>query len=446
MYFISRVDAVILLLITLVGVLVRAPFLWTTCGSDVVQFAGFADTFLHYGFRFYDYNYLEAPGNSWPYPWKYIYGPILLFILAPLRLIAPDPVKVVRDHGLNIYASPSWCGIVKSVFSLFDVLTGILLYYIARRIFSTSRLVAVIASLLYLLNPMTIYISAIYGMFDNIALFFLLLGLYMYMDGRHVSAGLFIAGFSVSVKQTILPSLLVLITDVFKKHGLSRTSLKYIMVVLTGALIPFTPFIIASPGTMGSLLNALLESSRPGYTEPVVYSFNGLSSLITYNYRDYIWVIESWWVFFTVITLSLLLLYYKQGDNLLLGLSLAYIAFTAFYWRVNHQYLVPLIAYVSLLLVTRENAVSKPLLLFTYIWIGLWPVAFPTSWWSHVHIENPDMNIWRFLDSITLMIFDPAFYVAYSLALTISFYTIIGSTMVYWLKQLMNKKSAAAGI
>lgn len=442
----GRVDTVILLLIVLVGILVRVPFLWTTCGSDVVQFAGFTDTFLHHGFHFYDYNYLEAPGNNWPYPWKYIYGPVLLLILAPLRLIAPDPVKVVRDHGLNIYASPSWCGIVKSVFSLFDVLTGILIYYTARRIFSTSRLVAAIASLLYLLNPMTIYISAIYGMFDNMALFFMLLGLYMYMDGRHMLAGLFIAGFSVSVKQTILPSLLVLITDVFKKHGLSGTSLKYIMVILTGALVPFTPFIIASPGTMGSLLNALLESSKPGYTEPVVYSFNGLSSLITYNFRGYIWVIESWWVFFTVITLSLLLLYYKQGSNLLLCVSLAYIAFTAFYWRVNHQYLVPLIAYISLLLVTGENAVSKPLLLFTYIWIGLWPVAFPTSWWSHVHIENPDVNIWRLLDSITLMIFDPAFYVAYSLALTTSFYIIIGSTMVYWLKQLMNKRSAAAGI
>ncbi|AFL67111.1 PMT multi-domain protein [Desulfurococcus amylolyticus DSM 16532] len=442
----SRVDTVILLLIVLVGILVRVPFLWTTCGSDVVQFAGFADTFLHHGFHFYDYNYLEAPGNNWPYPWKYIYGPVLLLILAPLRLIAPDPVKVVRDYGLNIYASPSWCGIVKSVFSLFDVLTGILIYYTARRIFSTSRLVAAIASLLYLLNPMTIYISAIYGMFDNMALFFLLLGLYMYMDSRHMLAGLFIAGFSVSVKQTILPSLLVLITDIFKKHGLSGTSLKYIMVVLTGALVPFTPFIIASPGTMGSLLNALLESSKPGYTEPVVYSFNGLSSLITYNFRGYIWVIESWWVFFTVITLSLLLLYYKQGNTLLLCVSLAYIAFTAFYWRVNHQYLVPLIAYISLLLVTGENAVSKPLLLFTYIWIGLWPVAFPTSWWSHVHIENPDVNIWRLLDSITLMIFDPAFYVAYSLALTTSFYIIIGSTMVHWLKQLMNKRSAAAGI
>lgn len=426
-------SVVIVLLLIVAGVAVRAPFLSTTCGSDVVQFAGFADTFLHRGFSFYEYNYWEAPGNNWPYPWRYIYGPVLLFTLAPLRLLVSDPVKVVRDTGLNIYVSPSWCAAVKSVFTAFDILVGLLIFLIAWKAMRVGRVRSTLASLLYLLNPMTIYISAIYGMFDNIALSLLLLGAYLYMYKGRELTGLFITGLSLSVKQTILPLVLVFLVDAFRRHGASRGFLNSILAVAAGALVPFTPFIVASPPSLALLVQAFAETSRPGFTEPLVYSFNGVSSLITFIHRESnLWVIESWWIPFTVLTVLTLLTYYRRGGDLLAAAFTSYAVFTASYWRVNHQYLVPLVAAISLILVSGKWRVLKPVSLFIYIWIGLWPVAFPTSWWSHVHLENPDVNTWRLLDSLSLMIFDPAFYVAYSLALTLGLYIMVTASLVYW--------------
>jgi len=444
-----------IMLVILVGVSTRAPFLTTTCGSDVVQFAGFADTFLRYGFRFYEYNYYGAPGSTWPYPWRYIYGPILLYILAPLRLLVPDPVKVETYPSLNIYAPPLWCGAVKAVFTVFDILVAIVILLVAGEILSAGSIGSLAASLIYLLNPMTIYISSIYGMFDNIALFLFLLGVYLYSSRRRMVPGLLLLGLSISAKQTIFPAVLLATIHVLRESRGWRSILFRLACISVGVVAPFIPFLIASPGSITLLIQAFTETTRPGFTEPVVYSFNGLSSLITYMHSsEYLWVIEYWWIPFTASLVLTILAYYRSSDYLLSSFT-AYASFTAFYWRVNHQYLVPLVAFTSLLLVSRLRAPMRILSLFINAWIGLWPIAFPTSWWAHVHLENPDVNMWKLLDSITLMIFDQEFYVAYSLVLTVSLYIYVAYSIILLVKRrgivypvegVESSRSAAAGI
>ncbi len=418
-------ELLILLTILLPGLMFRILVAPYTSGSDIPQFAGFADTFLRHGLCFYNYSdgsrFYE---EDWPYGWPYVYGPGLVLLLAPLRLLAPTPVKHFWNRSTYyVYVSMDWIIACKSLFILFDTLTAMIIYYYARRIHYSKALLAVI---LYYYNPMTIYISSIYGMFDQIALALYLLGAYLYMYASKISiryTGLFLTGLSIAVKQTMIYPLIILtLLIIFMKEKIKMRILG-ILVVLTGIALLFIPFFTYCPESINVFIKALRSVTKPGYTVPVVYSFNGISSLATILHeccsKNTLFLIENWYILFTILFI-LVVLGHLYSRNILEYMGYAYIVYTATYWRVNHQYLVPTVAFaILILLVTRRKPV-KILSIILIILIALWPVMFPTSWWAHAHIENPNKDIIYLLDNLSLMIFEDTIYVLYSLTLTIT--------------------------
>ncbi|GAB6147805.1 hypothetical protein JCM10135_03460 [Stetteria hydrogenophila] len=269
-----------LAVLLLPGLLLRAVLAPYTCGSDIAQFAGFADTTLRRGLRFFSYSDgSHAAGEGWPYPWPYVYGPPLAVTLAALRILAPTPVTKHWEGGVyHVYVPTDWIVAVKTLLIAFDAASAVALYAVARLLGAGERGAAV-CMLLYFYNPLVVYVSSIYGMFDQVALFTLLAGLYLLLKGRRIPAFL-AAGLAASVKPTMAVAALGLLAAE-SSRGWGR-ALKALPALLAGALLPYLPFALADPYGVAVYVKAVESVASPSHPEPVAYSFNGFSSIAFY--------------------------------------------------------------------------------------------------------------------------------------------------------------------
>ncbi len=413
-----------LLLVLLASLTIRFLLAAFSCGSDIPQFAGFADTFLRHKLCFYEYaDASQWSEEGWPYNWMYPYGPLWILILSALRLIVRTPVRCFWAEGTYyVYAPIDWVVAVKSLLIVGDVIVAFLIYKLVLESSGWRR--AILSFSLYLLSPITIYISSVYGMFDQLALALALLSMYFYVKGRDVAAG-FLGGLSIAFKQTMVFIILPILMD-----SLLRRSRRPVVMALAALALPFLPFAVACPNSISTIIS-VLQGFSPSYTIPVAYSFNGISSLATYVHEKTglctIPLIKAWFIPFIVLELTSLYYLYR-GGNMFCSALFCYTAFTATYWRVNAQYLVPLVALAILCLCIRE-ALGKPfckkLVLVSALAPSFWPIMFPTSWWFKVHIEHPSQKMIRLVDMFTLKVFDERLYVCYSLFLTALLYAVV---------------------
>jgi len=422
---------VILALIVGAGLLIRLSIAPYTSGSDIAQFAGFADTFLSKSLCFFKYSGAESHiSENWPYPWPYPYGPILVILLSIPRMIAPTPVIHYWDAGTYyVYVPADWIIASKSVFILFDTLSALTIYFIVKP-FSTRK--SLLSVGFYYLNPVTIYVSSIYGMFDAVAFFPLAVSILLLLRKdseslRYAVLVSFLAGFSVAVKPNIVfPAL---ITAIYACKPLLKEAKRVVAGVLsftTGVLITYLPFEISCPGSLLTHYSVLKNISAPGYTPPLCYSFNGFSSLATYMYSktrgDFTWITANWWVpallLFTFLFLKLL----RERFDIVFALEniyLSYLIFLTTYWRVNYQYFAPLMGFTAVYIVLdRFNVFKRAISIIHSTYVMLWFFLYPVSWWGRVHIVNPNYEVIGLLDSISLMVFAEENYLMYSILLT----------------------------
>lgn len=444
------------------GLLIRGIFIPFSSGSDIPQFFGFTTTFIKYTMDFY----LYADGSlwiydGWPYPWPYVYPPLPILLFTTLRVLSYGPrtnisyiilnettiihsgyvtVFLKDSIVLGVWVSKLWIIITKSLFVLGDVFVAILIFYLLNK-----NIKGVVGSALYFLNPMVIYISSIYGMFDQIALMFFIASLYfLFLRKKEKIAG-FLMGLSIMTKQTLIYPLIVLIVKLKKRYK------KFIIFLMIAVLMIMIPF-ISSYDNMLSVFRLLLLSSNPTITEPLFYSFNGISSLFTWLYvnnpnEEFLVPIKYWFIPFTITYLLVLTFSFKNKLNYFESAYLGYMAWTATYWRVNHQYLVPLIAFsvINTFNNRTQDKIVKSLSIFLILFVGLWVIIFPTSWWFRVHIPPQEINhtLINLLEKyLSLMIYSNEVYVTYSLLLTIIQYAIIYCVLL----QKCKKYGAAGGI
>jgi len=440
----------ILVSILSIAFFVRYPLLSTTCGSDIPQFAGFLKTFTDHGFCFYLYNDPTMAGTSWPYPWRYVYGPPLLFLLNIVGAISKPIVKTFESEGMyHVYVSSNWCASLKFIFSLFDLGNALLVYFYLTRIANKGYIIGYIAAMLHLFHPIIIYISSIYGMFDSITTFFFMLGLYIYKRYRNIIGdilGLFIIGFSIAIKPTLLvSSIILMIYIIVRCRNNKKRMLISIISALLGFIISFIPFIVLCPSSINMIIDSLLESSKSNYVS-IIYSFNGFSSIATYAHDktriNYLYLINNWWIPFTIL-FSIIVILTVFSNDLDQYIFTGYIVFLATFWRVNPQYLYALICLVILMIFTLRKVEIVPKLITIYILPALWTMAFPLSFWGYNHIENPNRNIVTFLERISLNIYDELFYVILALIFTITMYFIIIDIIVWRIHDILvsRKKS-----
>ncbi len=404
------------------GTALRAWLIPYSTGSDIPQFLGFADTFLRHGPCFYLYSGSEwADAEGWPYNWPYPYGPVWVIILGAIRSLTPGAwVQHYWENGnYYVYVSLDWSTNVKAVMSAFDIVVALLMYLVLRRV--VREWVAALAASVYYLHPMVVYISGIYGMFDQIALAPFIAS--AAIASRHPKVSGALSAVAALTKQTLVPPIAALFT------WLGREPKKvgwFLAGAALAAYVIIAPFAIGCPESIGALVTAPLKSGEPGYTYPIVYSFNGISSLATYLHDktggDYLWLIRYWYVPFMVLEALAILSAIRSGNQWVPALA-AYAGFIAAFWRVNHQYLVPAVA-LALLAMPYLGRLGRGIASAFIAWSALWPFAFPVAWWFHVHIKEPDWGLVRFLEAHSLMIFDDKFYVAYSLVLTALAYAL----------------------
>ncbi|ASJ08898.1 hypothetical protein A3L11_06530 [Thermococcus siculi] len=408
-----------------------APY---SAGSDITQFYGFAGTMLQHGACFY--SYADAVGFStkgWPYPWPYVYGPVMAYMLAGIRALVGGWVETFWSGGVyHVYVDPTWAFSVKMTFIVADVIVAFFIYSLLK---SRGERRAIFGAALYYLNPMVIHVSSIYGMFDGLALLFFLLAIHL--ERREYLSPL-LAGFSLSVKHTLLFPAAVLLWDWLLK---GRKGIRRAVLFLAGIALPFVPMLLLCPSSL-SAVPKLLRGMNITYPVPVAYSMNGISSLATYLHKteglETIALIHNWYIPAAVL-LALILLRHAFRRDVIVSTALAYAVFTATYWRVNPQYLLPLAAFLVLLAFPSRTHLPRSVRLLsalTTVYLGLWPILQPTEFWFQVHMKNPNWAVVHIVDVFTLGVHDERIYVGYSLILTTLLYLIVFSATLPYLKNL----------
>ncbi|NPA48301.1 MAG: DUF2029 domain-containing protein [Thermococci archaeon] len=408
---------VVLIFLLVVALIVRAYLIPRSAGDDIAQFYGFGNTMLHHGAYFYDHaSAAHWNQEGWPYPWPYDYGPVMAYALGLLRALHVGSLKCFWDGAeYYVYISTSWITAVKAMFAAADLGIALLIYRMASR--KTTGLLAVA---FYLFNPMVLYVSSIYGMFDGLAALAFISGLYALENGRR-NLGYGLIGFSLAVKQTMLFPAAVVVWD-----SLLRRDRRAVGCTVAGFLIPFLP-LLPSVVHVGNMID-LMSGIEPGYTVPITYNLNGIVALLTYVHQkagiETLFYMRYWWVFGLISLAAVLFVHYRLR-NLPLSVTLAYAAFLATYWRVNPQYLLPLIAFVALLMVRSRSIQARTVAVITTVPATLWPILFPTGFWFHVHIERPDWHAIHLVDKLTLKVFDVWPFVELSMILTFLLLTFL---------------------
>ncbi len=410
--------------------LVFAPF---SAGSDIAQFSGFVDTFRSSGLCFYVES--SSPlGEEWPYPWLYPYGPLLILLLYPLRLVAPEKVITYSLNGAYYVKIPfRWIFVTKVTFSVIDAFIPVLIYIIAKRRLTDKQ--SLILSLIYSLSPMVLYNSAIYGMFDHIALFFMILSMFYIYNKRYRISG-FLAGLSLLTKPTFLfPYLGLLIYNIKENERKAFVWFIYSLLSITIFMMPFTT---VCPQTLPSLYYIFTWRGAPQYKLPLAYTLNGVTSLATYLHLNYgyntIFIIKDLWILFLFILPITLIITYNKGP--FTTALYWYLAFILGFWGDNPQFLVPLIGLGLLAFVESKENKEKILMMVLILWSSLWASLYPLDFWFKVHMISTNelsMKIVRFL-----VLYTPGDlgYTIYSLTLFIIGFTLIISSFISSVKKI----------
>ena len=390
-------------LVILLAILLRLPLAPYSAGSDVPQFAGFADTLKASGLCFYVQAMLPR-GEPWPYPWLFPYGPPLLLLLGLLRVLAPSPVTYGWVDGTYLVLVPAdWRIAYKVTVALLDVLVVLLIYECVVRA-TGSRRKALGAAGIYAVSPMALYNSAIYGMFDHIALALLLTSMLLW--DRSIYSGL-LAGFAVMVKPTLLFPVLGL--GLYRlSNGKRGDAVKWVVGALAALTLILAPFTITCPQSIPALINTFLWRGSPHYTLPLVYSLNGPASLATYYHlitgADTLWILRLWPLYTALVIVPLSLATPKLGSPYLVA-SAWYSVFMAFFWGVNPQFLVPLMGlYLVSLMEYNPRSPLGIVLILGVAWIQVWALSYPLSFWFTVHISTPNETLIELLNLLTPVI------------------------------------------
>ncbi|MCS7111539.1 MAG: glycosyltransferase 87 family protein [Ignisphaera sp.] len=411
-----------------VGLLIRLVLAPYSSGSDVVQFAGFAKTFHRHGFCFYRYASAHS-SESWPFNWPYLYGPVLMYLLGALAHIVPPIYDILwQGDSYSIYVSTNWVFALKFIYILFDVAITIAIYLITRSVY---------ASTIFYLNPATIYISSIYGMFDQMAAAVIIIGIYMLSRKRFWLSGI-VLGISLMIKQTMLFPIVGLGISL-----LLRNKAKNLFIAITGftmgILAMLAPILLFCPSSLQGIFGTLYMV-KPRYAEPIMYNFNGVTGIATLIHRfntcgefcgyEILWSIEHWYLFTAILSPFVAVSTLVIRDLYKLS-TLYYILFTATYWGVNYQYLVPEIAFIAIASAYEKDRWLKALYIAASIYIALWVFIYPAEWWFRAHIHNPNAALAEIMGRASLNVYCDNIYAIYSLILTQLHYAIILRTSIH---------------
>lgn len=286
--------------------------------------------------------------------------PFYTYVMANVGWVDYPPFNVYLFYAFGSLAkafsgSISTIYFVKLVPTLFDIATSALIFMFMRRKLTFNQ--SIVATSLYAFNPAIIYNVAVWGQFDAIYTFLLLVSVLLALKRKpEASAVVFAVGLLTKPQAiALLPLVVVLI---FKKDGIKRL-LTSITAFAATILVVILPFEWSNPVTF---LSEIYFSAYGNYQYTSINAFNlwGMFGLWVPDGNLYIlgWLLFGAFAAFTMVVL------YKRlhiSGNML-ALYAAFLLFFAFFMlptRIHERYLFP--AIVMLVLLVPFSKKIRPL-------------------------------------------------------------------------------------
>jgi dolichyl-phosphate-mannose-protein mannosyltransferase len=242
---------------------------------------------------------------------------------------------------------------IKFVPNLFDLATTGLIYIFVRK--QATFKVALVSMVLYAFNPAVIYNAAVWGQFDAVYTFFLILSLMLALKSRPIpSAVIFAIGLLTKPQGIALLPLIVLL--IYKKNGLKQ--LLYSVVAFAS-----TVFLVVLPFEgIGNPITFLIKNYSTGYLYYNVTSVNAFNLWGLFG----LWVKDGYlffvgWALFGAVAAFILYMVHKRfkvsGD--LIVIFAAFMLFFAFFMlptRIHERYMFPAISVLALMFPLLKKA------------------------------------------------------------------------------------------
>ena len=231
--------------------------------------------------------------------------------------------------------------------NLFDLGTGILIYFFARK--QAGFKLAFVAMALYIFNPAVIFDSAVWGQYDAVYTLFLLLSLMLAIKSKpQFSAAAFALALLAKPQGIALAPLIAFL--IYKKNGLKNL----LFSVLAFAAVVFLVILPFNWG--GSPTSFLTHIYFTGYSE---YSYTTMNAFNLWALITGMWVhdgylnIVGWGLFaaFTIFTLYFLNKRFKGSGDYLAVFAAFMILFGFFMLptRIHERYMFPAISVLALM-------------------------------------------------------------------------------------------------
>jgi Gpi18-like mannosyltransferase len=247
--------------------------------------------------------------------------------------------------ALSLSGTPAIFSIIKLLPNLFDLATAFLIFVFVRNRLDFKA--AMLATALYAFNPAVVFNAAVWGQFDAIYTFFLVLSVMLALASKpELSAVTFTLGILTKPQSIALLPLIAFL--LFKKKGWRRL----LTSVLAGAATIFAvilPFEWSNPITF---LSNIYFGAYGGYAVTSVNAFNtwALGGLWVYdgNYFVLGWVLFGAFAAFTLYVLNKR---FHASSEMLVVFSAFMLLFGFFMLptRIHERYLFPAISMLALM-------------------------------------------------------------------------------------------------
>jgi Gpi18-like mannosyltransferase len=250
-------------------------------------------------------------------------------------------------QALGLFGTSSAAYIVKLVPNIFDMLIGGLIYLFVRKQFSFK--LAILASAFYIFNPAIIFNAAVWGQFDAVYTFFMLLSLILALKRQpELSAASF--AISILTKPQSIALLPIVAFVIFKKSNIKRF-------LFSVAAFAATIFAVILPMQWSNPVNFLYNiyfGAYSGYAYTSINAFNlwGLFGLWRPDGNLFIlgWISFAAFSVFTVYVLNKR--WNKLSSDHWLIFFAAFMMLFAFFMlptRIHERYLFPAISMLALI-------------------------------------------------------------------------------------------------
>ena len=280
----------------------------------------------------------------------------------------------------------STANIVKLAPNLFDLATAVLIYVFVRK--QKSFKTALLATSLYAFNPAVIYNAAVWGQYDAIYTFFLVLSLMLSLKSKpKLAAAAFALGLLSKPQGIVLAPLIAFL--IYRKNGLKNLLFSIIVFAATVFLV-ILPFQWSNPFTF------LAKIYFGGYGEYAYTSINAFNLWGLYG----LWVPDGGFLVvglalfgaFAVFTLYFLFKRFYSSSDDFLAIFGAFMLFFAFFMlptRIHERYLFPAISVLALMFPFLKRTRALYAVLTATLLINQAYVLY----WLNVYYPSPGPNL-----------------------------------------------------